>query len=193
MSELPPILQRVQAKGFAAFESGAWNVNIVGVRSPSRIPNDFDDRLHLVYKDEFGAWQDHNFRITTDPGTYWLDHPSRVEGTAILVPGQYRGAYKIDKHRGKYDALCQRAGKVKVYRDGNKDEILDQAPETITEGYFGINIHHASHSGESTEVNRWSAGCQVFSDILEWNIFMAVIWKAAETWGSRFSYTLLED
>ena len=31
-----------------------------------------------------------------------------------------KDVYKIDKHQGKYKALCQRNGKVKVYRDGRR-------------------------------------------------------------------------
>ena len=43
-----------------------------------------------------------------------------VKGTAILVPGQYRGAYKIGFHKGKYKALVQ-AKPVKLYIDNDKD------------------------------------------------------------------------
>lgn len=189
----PAILARAEAAGHTVFRTGAYNVNIIGVRTASRVANKFDDFLHLVYKDDGGNWIDHQFSITTDAGTYWLENPSRVEGTAILVAGQYRGAYKLGLHRGKYTALVQRGGAVKVYRDDNRDDVLDHDPESVTEGYFGINIHRASATRESRNVEKWSAGCQVFADPKEYSIFISVCEKAQSIWGDFFSYTLLED
>jgi len=189
---LPPILEQVKAKGFKVFTAGKWNINIVGVRSPSRKSNVFDDFIHVVFKDHSNSFVDLVFQITTDPGLYWLKNPSRVDGTAILVGNkQYRGVWKIDKHQGKYDALCQRNGKVTVYRDRNKDSILDMDSTSISEGYYGINIHRSSLHG-STEVNRYSAGCQVFADPNDFSCFMSLCKKSAKLYGNSFSYTLLE-
>ena len=111
----------------------------------------------------------------------------RVEGTAILVPGQYP-AYKWDSHRGQYETLCQRAGTVKVWRDANKDEILDHVEGSDIEGYFGINIHHAG--ADSTNVEKWSAGCQVFKRLADWEEAVR-IWKG--TGAETFTYTLIDD
>ncbi len=192
-TEEPAILERAEAAGHTVFRRGAYNVNIIGVRTASRVANKFDDFLHLVYKDDGGHWIDHQFSITTDAGTYYLENPMNVTGTAILVADQYRGAYKLGLHRGKYTALCQRGGAVKVYRDNDRDDILDHDPETVTEGYFGINIHRASANRESVNVEKWSAGCQVFADPKEYSIFISVCEKARTIWGDFFSYTLLED
>ena len=192
MSELPQILQRVQREGYKVFTRGSYNLNIIGVRTASRDAGVFDDKLHCVFKDEFGNWIDFQFQITTDAGLYYLHNPMRVTGTAILVAGQYRSAYKLGLHRGKYDALVQR-GKVKIYRDRNKDDVLDHDPESVDEGYYGINIHRASSTRESTNVGKWSAGCQVFSDPKEYAIFIAIIKRAVDKWGDTFTYTLLED
>ena len=104
----------------------------------------------VVFKDEQG-WITRTWECTTDPGAYWLENPMNAGGTAILVPGQYRGVYKIDKHRGLYDALCQRGGTVKCYRDKNKDDVIDMDPDSVTEGMYGINLHKAGSS--STLVN----------------------------------------
>ena len=95
----PSILAKVEAKGYKVFRRGAYNLNIIGVRTPSREANKFDDILHCVFKDEFGCWIDLCFQITTDAGTYWLENPMKVTGTAILCEGQYRGVYKLDLHR----------------------------------------------------------------------------------------------
>ena len=62
--------------------------------------------------------------------------PMNSKGCAILVPDQYRGVYKIDTHAGKYTALCQRRGNVKVFRDADKDHEHDRDHGTIDEGMF---------------------------------------------------------
>ena len=189
----PEILKKVKEQGYTVFERGAYNLNIIGVRSPSRQANAFDDFLYVVYKDDFNNWIQLRFSITTDAGLYHLNNPSKVEGTAILVAGQYRGVYKIDLHRGQYKALCQRGGAVKVYRDNNRDTVLDQDAESIETGYFGINIHRANSKKESTQVDKWSAGCQVFADPYDYDIFISICEKAETLWGNSFSYTLLEE
>lgn len=179
----------LRAKGYKYFASGLWNLNIVGVRSNLSRVNYFDDRLHVLFRDHSGEERCLSFAITCDPGHYWLRNPGRVEGTAILVPGQYRGVYKIDKHRGQYDALCQRNGKVKVYRDRNRDEQLDMDPSTIQEGYYGINIHKSGFASQTVE--KWSAGCQVFQHAHEWDIVMSLCRLSAARYGNAFTYTLL--
>ena len=189
----PRILDIVQSKGYAVFTRGAYNLNIIGVRSASRVSGEFDDRLHVVFKDTQGCWIDICFKITTDAGLAYMHSPMRDTGTAILVAGQYRGAYKIDKHRGKYDALCQRGAKVKIYRDNNRDEILDHDPDTISTGWFGINIHRSHSTREVTQVGKYSAGCQVFPNPDDFALFMALVYRSAALYGDTFTYTLLEE
>ena len=187
----PPILDYVESLGYKVFESGAYNVNIIGVRSAEHTANSFDDVIHCVFKDDDDKWVHKSWFCTTEPGSYWLENPTNVNGTAILVPGQYRGVWKIDKHQGKYDALCQRNGKVKTYRDSNKDDIVDCDVESITEGFYGINIHKAG--AHSTQVDRWSAGCQVFANAKDFAEFMDICYKARDKWGNSFSYTLVPE
>jgi hypothetical protein len=185
----PFLLDYVESLGHAVFEKGQYNLNIIGIRSKTHEPNKFDDRICVVCREEMG-WVTRTWEATCDPGQYWLDNPMRVEGTAILVPGQYRSVYKIGTHR-TYTALTQRGGRVKVYRDGNKDEILDRDPESITEGYYGINIHKAGK--ESTEINKWSAGCQVFANEKDFEEFMSICMAAKSLWGDTFTYTLIDE
>lgn len=178
-------------KGYKFFTKGKYNINIIGIRKDNIHTNSFDDELHLIYRDELSIVHK-IYKVTTDPGFFYLENPMRVSGTAILCPGQYSGAYKIAKHRGKYDALCQR-GIVKIYRDSNKDLVLDKDAETIHEGYFGINIHRSNSSRESTNVDKWSAGCQVFSDPKSFSDFMDIVKKSSEIYGNSFTYTLLKE
>ena len=190
---IPPILQKIKSLGYAVFTNGDYNLNLFGVRSTNRNSNSFDDLLGCAYKLD-GQWKIEYWEATTDPGLYWLNNPTRVSGTAILVPGQYRGVYKIDLHAGKYKALCQRNGKVRVYRDRNKDSVLDMDGNTITSGFFGINIHRSSLRGESESVERWSAGCQVHKTLVGFNRMMELARKQVSTdMGSTFTYTLLTE
>jgi hypothetical protein len=63
----------------------------------------------------------------------------------------------------------------------------------IHEGIFGINIHRSNASGESKVVEKWSAGCQVFQKVNDFNFFMNVCEKAKGIHGNSFTYTLLEE
>lgn len=166
-----------------------YQLNLIGVRTPEVLANKFDDDFYIVCY-VGGVPYVKFLPCTTDPGSYWLKNPSRVEGTAILVPGQYVDVYAIDKHNGKYDALCQRNGKVRVYRDGNRDEKLDTDESTITEGMFGINLHKAGE--DSTAVEKWSAGCQVIKRKADFEgQLMRLAYKHKEHHGNKFTYTLL--
>lgn len=187
---IPLLLKKVQAKGYKIFTKGKYNLNIIGVRHRGR-PNEFDDIIALVYRDETGGWVTREFTCTTDPGTYWTENPGRVEGTAVLCPGQYK-SYSIDKHRGQYDALCQRLGPVDVWRTPEGEKIDWDNFDEGKAGWYGINIH-SSGSHLSTEVNKWSAGCTVLADPLEWYTFMDLVKKSAGLWGNAFTYTVMEE
>jgi hypothetical protein len=190
---LPPVLQHAKEMGYKIWDE-PYRLWLFGIRSKNSQSNSFDDTLGCYYATEDGGWVSYFWPGTTDPGTYWLENPSRVEGTAILVEDQYLDTWKIDLHAGKYEALCQRAGEVKVYRDGNKDDQLDEDPNTIMKGYFGINIHRSSISGESSVVDKWSAGCQVFKRLDDFNKMMKLAHKQKDKTGVQtFSYTLFRE
>ncbi len=94
-------------------------------------------------------------------------------GVARLVEGQYIDSHIMRLHAGKYEALGQNKA-VKVFRDPNKDMVYDESK--IQEGVFGINIHKAG--ADSTYVENWSEGCQVFkrSDLSrEYNVSWGTI------------------
>tara|TARA_R110002051_G_scaffold20390_2_gene55709 strand:+ start:320 stop:895 length:576 start_codon:yes stop_codon:yes gene_type:complete len=187
---IPLLLKRVQAQGYKVFTKGKYNLNIIGVRHRGR-PNEFDDIIALVYRDETGGWVTREFSCTMDPGEFWTNNPMRTSGTAVLCPGQYK-SYSIDKHRGQYDALCQRLGPVKVWRTPAGEKIEWDSFDEGKAGNYSINIH-SSGSHLSTEVNRWSAGCTVLADPLEWHTFMEVVKKSASLWGNAFTFTVLEE
>ena len=188
----------VESKGYKWFNDDAnktYDVNIVGVRNAAtgnKVTNVFDDTLTISFKDEKGAWQFYAWAATTDPGKKSMLEWNKMGitgGCARLVPNQYRSTWRIDKHQGKYDALCQRNGNVKVYRDADFD--LEYDENKITEGIYGINIHKAGR--DSTWVENWSAGCQVFKRVMDFDAFMSIVRKAAKIHGNSFSYTLLNS
>ena len=188
----------LESKGYKWFNDDAnktYDVNIVGIRNSStgkKVTNVFDDFLTISFKDENGNWQYFEWSATTDPGKKSMLEWNKMGikgGCARLVPGQYRSTWIIDKHQGKYEALCQRLANVKVYRDIDFD--LEYDEDKVTEGIYGINIHKAGQ--DSTWVENWSAGCQVFKRVKDFDVFMKLVKKAAKIHGNKFSYTLLES
>jgi len=182
----------VKAKKYVWFEdtnNKGYDVNIVGIRNSAtgnKVTNLFDDYLTISYK-ENGEWKFHIWQATTDPGTKGILETKNKSGIARLVEGQYRGSHTIRLHQGKYEALGQ-AKNVKVYRDANRDMKYDETK--IDEGVFGINIHHAG--ADSTYVNDWSMGCQVFKKKKDFEEFMKICRKAKDIHGNSFTYTLIE-
>ena len=181
----------VKAKGYAWFEGAKdYDVNIVGVRNSApgqTVTNAFDDVITVSFKID-GVWQYKEWANTTDPGKKGVMQFGNKAGVARLVEGQYRGSHTIRLHQGKYEALGQ-AKNVKVYRDANKDMKYDE--NKIDEGVFGINIHKAG--ADSTYVENWSEGCQVFKKSAEFEEFMAICRKAKAIHGNSFTYTLIES
>ena len=188
------VKRALERKGFTFNDDGkSYHLNIVGVRSPSNAINSFDDKVILVYRDQNGKLCANEYPITTDPGEYYTQQKLlNKAGAAILVPGQYRDVYKLGKHRGKYEAMVQTGGKVRVWRDGNKDDKLDRSGE-IREGWYGINIHRAGATGTTQKVGRYSAGCQVFQNADDFALFISLANKSSGIRGNKFTYTLLEE
>jgi hypothetical protein len=182
----------VKSKGYVWFEDAnnkGFDVNIVGLRNSStgqKVTNAFDDFLTISYK-ENGEWKFHIWPATTDPGKKGVLEYHNANGVARLVEGQYRGSHGIGLHQGKYEALKQ-AKNVKVYRDADKD--LEYDENKVQEGVFGINIHKAG--ADSTYVENWSEGCQVFKRAADFEEFMKICRKARDTHGNSFTYTLIE-
>ena len=200
---LPPVLERIKALGYKVFTSGDYNLNLFGIRSPETTSGAYNDLLGCAYKVD-GQWRVDYWAATTDPSIYYRENPLNVKGTAILVPGQYVGVYKVDLHAGKYLSLCQRGGPVTVWRDANKDQVLDHdVPEDT--GFFGINIHASTSTpydetrdqdrDENSDVGVWSAGCQVHSTATGFRAMMDLVNKQIEThptWKKAFTYTLID-
>jgi hypothetical protein len=163
-----------------------YELNIIGLRTTDQ-PNKFDDTLVLFYTDDKGAQIYKEYPITTDPGTYWLNNPMNVNGTAMLKAGQYLNTWAQGLHRNSYKALTQ-VKPVTVYRDNDRNSTFQSNKEDT--GYFGINIHKALN--DTNKVDKFSAGCQVFKRTADFNEFMKATDKSRELYGNKFTYTLLD-
>lgn len=175
------IEKTMKAKKFAYFENGDYNVNIIGIRNNStgkRVTNRFDDWMTISYKIN-GEWKFAIWNCTVDNG----------DGSARLVEGQYRSSFTTGLHRGKYMALKQ-CKPLKVYRDWNlKDGTYDESK--IYDDVSGLNIHMAGE--DSTLVNNWSEGCQVFKRKKDFLAFMKIILESEKLHGKIFTYTLISS
>ena len=195
-----------------------YNLNIWGIRSDNQHAGFFDDTL-VVWSDSYY----NKFTVTVDPSDLYLLNPIHKKGTAIIKPGQYRGVWKKGFHQRREDhpALVQ-VNPIKVYRDFNKDDILDwekpkynysiikriDANTSVQEflnaehkivfkihtGIFGINCHRASKWKIKERVGLYSAGCVVHNNPIRYEKeFLNVIDKAITNWGNSFSFTLVTE
>lgn len=188
------VKQMYLEKEYTFFEK-PMSLNIFGLRVETGT-NKYDDLIGVAYIDPNAKEEERNtlklYPATTDAGKYWLEHPMNKKGTAILVAGQYSGSHMIGNHNG-YSALVQKYS-MKVYRDNDKDTVHDMLPETIESGNFGINIHRSHPFIETYDVNKYSAGCQVFMNSAEFDELMSLCWKQSSIkgMGNSFTYTLFD-
>ena len=120
----------------------------------------YDDALFIVAPEAFAA-----FNGNTDPSAYRKGRGTgATKGMASLNAGVWP-VMRLDKHQGKYEALCQRAGPVVVTRDGD--------PPYPDRGMFGINIHRGGVNGTSSE------GCQTIPPD-QWPAFIATVTDQAK-------------
>lgn len=182
-----------QQKGYAFFDSGSYNLNVFGIRSGDLLTDEFNDLIGVAYRDDTGNKQLLTFKSSTKPGYYWLkEKMGNMNGTAILIPGQYRSCWELGFHRN-YEALVQRPTySFRTWRDNDSDGELDMEGP-VFEDVTGLNLHTTSFKNEIEKVGKYSAGCQVIQDDLDFRILLALLLKSSATYGTRFSYTLLEE
>lgn len=199
---LPTPMQLIDQMGELGHRvfTGAWNPNLIGIRNRNREADEWDDLLCLLYQDDRGIWQLHPYQGTTDPGLAWLrgdeGHPA---GTAIVIPGQYRGCWQFGPtclHRGKYPAFLQ-VREMDFVRDANRDQILDiealVAAGKTERGLRGFNGHRASAHSAVSSVGWYSAGCQVWRLAGDFCHVLDFCNWSAQWYGNHISYTLLDQ
>ena len=190
--EIKDLIKSLESLNYVVY-SKPDELNIIGIRSDAVNANTFDDLLYVFWKKENGSFEGKKYLVTTDPGTYWLENPMNVAGTAILKAGQYINSHQVGKHKGQYDALTQK-GNLTVFRDYDRNAILDFNNGKETTGLYGINIHNSGTSQKSDKsVNKWSAGCQVFKNMSDFEEFMGLAKKHKDKYVNSFTYTLIDD
>jgi len=189
---LKNIVKTIKDKGYEV-DTKPFKLNIVGIRTDTPVNQDkFDDKIAYFYYDDKGKLQGRVTIGTTDPSTYFLKNPMVSRGAAILKGGQYKDAYSLGIHRGKYRALVQ-TKPVVVFRDNDRDGYTDFNNKTQS-GLFGINIHRATKNKQNaTIIGEDSAGCQVFQNEKDFVDMMKLAEKSAQIHGNKFTYTLIDE
>jgi hypothetical protein len=137
--------------------------DLVYLRTDLSLTNTFDDYC-VRFKNGIA---DMVCKASTTAGKYYIYNPftyGGVTGVAIAKEQQV-----IESHQFNTSAnwkslwlgapYFQQAKPISIFRDTNKDNILDK--NNLQVGMFGINFHRAGMSGF---IDNWSAGCQVVKD-----------------------------
>ena len=187
---LEDIISLVKSQGYE-IDTTPYKLNLVGVRDTANTePILFQDEIAYFYYDQNGKLIGNVARGTTSPSVYFLENPMNSGGAAILKQGQYKNAYAIGLHRGKYKALVQ-VKPVTVMRDADRNSYLNFYAPTTT-GLYGINIHKATIKNNQAEIGTDSAGCQVFMNIDDFNNMMSMAETSRIKNGNTFTYTLID-
>jgi hypothetical protein len=107
----------------------------------------YDDDFVLSIGDAVTEWKG-----STDPGQYYIQHPINPQGCAQLKEGIHM--FKVGIHQGRYPAFVQ-AELFHVNRLNASGQV-----EAVEFGEFGIHLHSG---GPGFNVDRFSAGCQVIA------------------------------
>ncbi len=188
-TKIPPRLLLLRGLGYAIFTKKDYDLNLIGIRSRNRTPGRFDDKFVCIYR-ENNEFIEEEYICTTDPSMEEHLDPTNKKGVAILAPGQYRSAYELDLHRGKYTALCQR-GTVTVYRDNNMNSISDYI--NSESGLYGINVHRAHSSKIVESTHLYSMGCTVIQNPASFARLIALCKLQVGIGYKKFTYTLIEE
>lgn len=189
---LNEIIATAKSKGYT-IDKRPFKLNLIGVRNSAATDQQkFDDQLAYFYYDNNGKLIGKVATATTDPSTYFLNEPMNPQGAAVLKAGEYKDAWQIGLHRGKYKALVQ-SKPVTVIRDNDRNSYINYFAPTQT-GRFGINIHRATIGKNNvTEIGQDSAGCQVFQDAADFNSMMGMAETSKGKYGNQFSYILIDQ
>ncbi len=97
MITVSDLMKVANRKGYVIFENDTkpYNINYWGIRDSG---GQFNDEFHLFWKYK-GNWSHIIHMGTTDPGKHYLVNPLNDKGCAILPEDQYRGVWKLGKHK----------------------------------------------------------------------------------------------
>lgn len=195
--QISRIVRMMKSRGYIVYTE-PFKLNIVGVRDTNTNPELFDDKMYVFWKNDEQRWVGKEYIITTDPSTSSLHQVKNPKGVAILPAGQYVDAWKIRPHgQSQYLALGQQKI-LCVYRDYDRDALLNFNIDSKDCGYFGINIHRAKYGdaddgqGNTKIIGPYSEGCQVFQNYYCFQEFMDMANRQKNLYGNNFTYTLID-
>lgn len=192
------IIATMNKKGYRHF-TDPWVLNIVGIRSKTKqqgtaATDKFIDYIIMWYYDNNNKRIDAKSIITTTPArSYYV-------GTASgnfnqMLPNQYKDAYIIGLHQGKYQAL-KLSKNVNISRPTAGKGTYDYS-KTSSENP-GDNIHKALADTPTISCNKgtkgWSAGCQVFKKVSDFEWMMSAARQQTNNTNRKtFDYTLIKE
>lgn len=133
---------------------------LIWIRLDQSFNNVFNDLCILYYKSRIVYIK----KATTTPGNYYVYNPityGGITGVATVSEQQVKESYQfVTSSNWKTLWLgtpyFRLTGKIKIYRDGNKDNKFDRNIITDADARTGINMHQM---GKGTINYNWSAGC----------------------------------
>lgn len=203
-SARPFVLHSAAAKGFAVFERGRFNLNVVGTRHWNRVAGGYDDVMNVCYFDNTDRWVHRQFAWSLDSGRPGLLKPVNRLGTGIIAEGQYRSAWELGQHgisggRQGYRALVQ-CKPIRVHRDDNRDALLNtDIPTVVAPALSRINVHASSRDpyslkgGPRTRIGPWSVACMVSEQNEDFVEFMQLCERQNEVgFGPKVTISIID-
>lgn len=180
-------------------EKKEFNLNTFAVRSSDLTVNVFNDISGIAWEWN-GKGHIHIFKCTTDPGLTYLLNPQHPIGTAIIVPGYYKGVYHVGYHRRNttfsHQALRQNK-KMNYWRVSNY-QLDSQLPINNDKIYSDLaytNLHSYPLRMKFQElVNNLSMGCIVNKDNhRHFNEFIPICKEGEKNFGKSLSFALFYE
>lgn len=188
-------IEVIYAKKGYKFFKGEFNINVGFIRMDDIFTNKYTDIAFIAYQEK-GKDVLKVYRASTKAGRFYEQNPKNVAGAtgvAVALEGQLKMLF-VDLIDGVYNFhksahLAQSIENISVYRDANKNGVIDRDSIIQTDGNeitFGINCHWAS----GVTIENWSAGCLVVPVPDYWG-WIDIIRRSSKIYGNKVTRTLL--
>lgn len=193
-----------QKKGYAFFENGDYNLNIIAVRENDNFENEFSDTLYVAYKVK-GVWELYTSVWTTLAGTLGFGGEKNpltgqftgtgVDGVAVILEGQYRGAFRFENNLSWLNFPYLRQVKpLKYLRDNDKNGLITRNGK-VYEANYQTHLHRMTNDNVTrnqvnTITEAWSQGCNG-SPHPNFKELINLVTLSSQIYGNIFTYTML--
>lgn len=138
--------------------------DLIWLRMSDDFTDKFSDFCLTIHNDNVVAVSP----ATTKPGKYWVKNPVTVggiTGTGCQKEGQELGTHRwVAKGKSKWGGVkagyATQINPISIYRDGNKDNVLDKNIVKVAPKWYGFFFHAM---GKGFSIWNWSAGCMGMS------------------------------